>query len=69
MKVNLGFRALLSVEQDAFDELISKVPCPEFTRAGTWAVCDACGKAYVEHPYLIPQYMLHQLCDGRIVKT
>ncbi len=69
VKVNLGFRALLSIEQEAFDKLISQVPCPEFTRAGTWTKCGICGKAYTEHPYIIPHYMLHKLCDGRVVKT
>jgi len=69
MKYNLGFRALLSCEEAAFDKLMGQVPCPEFRRAGTWSICEMCNKAYVEHPYLIPHYMLHQLCNGDIVKT
>lgn len=69
MKHNLGFRAMLDAEQAAFDKLMAQVPCPDFIRAGTWSICETCGKAYVEHPYLIPHYVLHKLCDGRIVKT
>ena len=68
MKNNLGFRALLDVEEAAFDMLVSKVPCPEFRRAGTWTICKTCDKPYIEHPYIIPHYFLNQLCDGSVVK-
>ena len=68
MKYNLGFRVLLSCEQDAFDTLAGEVPCPDFNRAGTWTICDICAKPYIEHPYLIPHTMLNLLCDGRVVK-
>lgn len=68
MKYNLGFRVLLSAEQDAFDKLCAEVPCPEFIRVGTYVVCDICNKMYVEHPYIIPHTMLNLLCDGRVVK-
>jgi hypothetical protein len=67
-KHNIGFRALLSCEEEAFDSLLDKVPCPEFTRVGTWTICDTCGKPYIEHPYIIPHYFLNLLCDGRVVK-
>lgn len=68
MKHNLGFRMLLSCEEEAFEKLASQVPCPEFTRVGTWTICDYCGKRYIEHPYLIPHISLNLLCDGRVVK-
>jgi hypothetical protein len=68
MKNNLGFRSLLSIEADVFDKLCSEVPCPEFRRAGTWTICSTCSRPYIEHPYLIPQYFLNQLCDGSVVK-
>ncbi len=67
-KYNLGFRMLISVEQDAFDKLISEVPCPDFRRAGTWTICITCNKPYIYHPYLIPHTMLNLLCDGSVVK-
>lgn len=59
---------LLSCEQDAFDKLACQVPCPEFTRVGTWCTCEICGKYYIQHPYLIPHTSLNLLCDGRVVK-
>lgn len=68
MRLNLGYRPLLDVEIAAFDKLISEVPCPDFNRAGTWAICKDCGKPYIKHPYVIPHYMLNVLCDGRVVK-
>ena len=68
MRHNLGFRMLLSTEQEAFDKLCAEVPCPEFKRAGTYTICSECGKMYIEHPYLIPHTMLNLLCDGRVVK-
>lgn len=59
---------LLSAEQHAFDKLCEVVPCPEFTRVGTYTTCEICNKTYIEHPYLIPHTMLNLLCDGRVVK-
>lgn len=68
IKLNIGFRMLLSAEQEAFNKLCEVVPCPDFNRAGTYTKCTICGCMYIEHPYLIPHTMLNLLCDGRVVK-
>lgn len=68
MKLNLGYRAMLDIEQEAYDMLFDKVPCPDYVRVGTWIICSTCSKPYVDHPYLIPHYFLNLLCDGRVVK-
>jgi hypothetical protein len=68
MKLNLGYRAMLSVEQDAYEKLFSEVPCPDSVRVGTWTICMVCGEPYIKHPYVIPHYFLNVLCDGRVVK-
>mgnify|MGYP000403222783 CR=1 FL=1 len=68
MRLITGTRALLDIEEQAYLALCDKVPCPEFTRAGTWTKCSTCGRPYIEHPYIVPHIMLNLLCDGRVVK-
>lgn len=68
MKLNLGYRPMLDVEQAAYESIMEEVPCPDSTRVGTWTICSICNKPYVEHPYIIPHYFLNVLCDGRVVK-
>ncbi len=63
-----GTRPLLDVEEQTYLKLSSEVPCPEFTRVGTWTRCEICGHYYIEHPYIVPHIMLNLLCDGRVVK-
>jgi hypothetical protein len=55
---------------------------PDFRRADQHCVCDQCGKEYWQHPYDTrypiapsmwvhadrPEYILHLLCDGSLVK-
>lgn len=68
MKYNLGHRMLLSCEQEAFDKLAHQVPWPTWHRAGTYTICETCGKQHIDHPYIIPHTGLSLLCDGRVVK-
>lgn len=67
-KLIVGTRALLDIEEAAYLNLCSEVPCPDFVRVGTWTKCEICGEPYVKHPYIVPHIMLNLLCDGRVVK-
>lgn len=68
MKLITGTRPIWDAEEAAYLKLSGEVPCPEFTRVGTWTICNICGEPYVKHPYIVPHIMLNLLCDGRVVK-
>lgn len=64
----LQYHSLLESEKDALDKLCAKYPMPEFVRASTWKICSICNRPYNDHPWIMPFYMLNELCDGTVVK-